>query len=84
MNRGIWRKASASIGMANCVEVSRPEWRKASASANNPNCVEVRGLWRGSVGIRDSKLGEASPVLDVAPDEFAAFLKAAKSGALDL
>lgn len=79
-----WRKAKASIGMANCVEVSRPEWRKATASNSGAGCVEVRGIWQGSVGIRDSKLGEASPVLEVAPDEFNRFIGALKSGALDL
>lgn len=81
----VWRKASASIGMSNCVEVARPEWRKAAASGSSSGCVEVRGWYRqATIGVRDSKLGDSSPVLEVGAESFAAFIGAAKSGAYDL
>lgn len=40
------------------------EWQKSSRSQTQGNCVELR-LGEGSVQVRDSKLGDASPVLDL-------------------
>jgi hypothetical protein len=50
-------------------------WRKSSRSGNNGNCVEVR-LAGGVPQIRDSKLGEDSPILDLDQHTFRAFLDA--------
>ncbi|NUT47586.1 MAG: DUF397 domain-containing protein [Saccharothrix sp.] len=49
-------------------------WRKSSRSASGA-CVEV-GTRPGevSIGVRDSKLGEGSPVLRFGRREFAAFI----------
>lgn len=37
-------------------------WRKSSASYSNGNCVEVGNL-SGVIGVRDTRLGDRSPVL---------------------
>ena len=49
------------------------EWQKSSRSQTQGNCVELR-LGEGSVQIRDSKLGDASPVLDLAPAAYTLLL----------
>ncbi|MGP8001535.1 MAG: DUF397 domain-containing protein [Streptosporangiaceae bacterium] len=56
------------------------QWRKSSFSAANGNCVEVAGLAAGVVGVRDSKAGPASPVLQFARADWAAFLASVKGG----
>jgi uncharacterized protein DUF397 len=76
-----WKKASKSIGMSNCVEIG--VWKKAEASGSSSGCVEVMG-GTSSRFIRDSKLGDASPILEVSPADFAAFVGAAKGGFYDL
>ncbi|WP_173139680.1 DUF397 domain-containing protein [Kibdelosporangium persicum] len=49
-------------------------WRKASFSQGQENgCVEV-GSVPGLVGVRDTRLGTASPVLAFASREWKAFL----------
>lgn len=88
MSERVWRKASASIGMSNCVEVARPEWIKAAASGSSSGCVEMR-LAGPMVGIRDSKhrnaAGEVtSPVLEVSPADFATFISGVKAGEFNL
>lgn len=50
------------------------EWRKSSYSDTGENCVEV-GCAHGTRAIRDTKLGEASPVLHVTDGTFTAFLR---------
>ena len=49
-------------------------WRKSTYSFSNGNCVEVAdgGL------IRDSRLGEASPVLSFTPQAWARFTSGLK------
>jgi hypothetical protein len=50
-------------------------WHKASFSQGGENgCVEV-GSVPGLVGVRDTKLGDASPVLVFAPSGWAAFIE---------
>lgn len=44
-------------------------------------CVEV-GAVPGAVGVRDSKLGSASPVLTFVSPQWASFLARVKAGAL--
>lgn len=53
------------------------EWRKSSrsASGSNDQCVEAR-LAGPVVQVRDTKLGEDSPILDTSPEDWRAFLKA--------
>ncbi|WP_190824356.1 DUF397 domain-containing protein [Saccharopolyspora pogona] len=69
-----WRKSSRSNGTGNCVEVG---WRKSSYSGQSGSCVEV-GQVVDLVGMRDSKLGDASPVLTVSRARWADFVAAVK------
>ncbi|MGH8792403.1 MAG: DUF397 domain-containing protein [Stackebrandtia sp.] len=75
---GEWRKSSRSgqgDGSA-CVEARMSsEWRKSSRSGqgSGSTCVEAR--MSGSVlQVRDSKLGDASPILDLTDSDFASLL----------
>lgn len=49
------------------------EWQKSSRSQTQGDCVELR-LGEGSVQVRDSKLGDASPVLDLDTNAYAVLL----------
>ena len=53
-------------------------WRKSTFSAYNGSCVEVAGLAPGQVGVRDSKAGAGSPVLQFPTADWAAFLSTLK------
>lgn len=66
----------------------RPEyvgarWFTSSYSAAQAQCVEVAFL-PGHRLVRDSKLGEASPVLTVTPTDWSAFTAVVKAGRLDI
>jgi hypothetical protein len=56
-------------------------WRKSSFSVDN-NCAEVAETADG-IAMRDSKLGDDSPVLHFTRTELAAFLAGAKAGEFD-
>ncbi|MGW1681181.1 DUF397 domain-containing protein [Saccharopolyspora sp. NPDC002376] len=58
-------------------------WRKSSRSIQNQNCVEI-GFAPGRAGIRDTKLGASSPVLDIDGAAFAAFVRRVQDGAFDV
>ncbi|GAB3234672.1 hypothetical protein GCM10027447_31930 [Glycomyces halotolerans] len=54
------------------------QWRKSSRSqGNGGNCVEAR-TDSGRFQVRDSKLGEGSPVLGVEAGDFESLLRAAQ------
>lgn len=76
-----WRKSSFSNGSSACVEVGR--WVTSSYSQGNGNCVKAMGLEDGGVALRDTKLGEDSPVLMFNAAEWDAFLAGAKDGEFD-
>ncbi|MEV7967174.1 DUF397 domain-containing protein [Sphaerisporangium sp. NPDC088356] len=59
------------------------EWRKASGSYSTDQCVEVAVTIDG-VKVRDSKHGDASPVLFFTYSEWVMFLRGAKTGEFDL
>jgi hypothetical protein len=59
------------------------QWRKATKSNNNGACAQVRHV-DGIVQLRDSKLGEASPVLNFTAAEWDAFLDGARKGEFNI
>ena len=60
-----------------------PRWRKASFSGPQGTCVELADLGPDVVGVRDSKHGDASPVLSFSRDEVSAFIAGVKAGEFD-
>lgn len=65
----VWRKASCC---ASGERIEAASWRKSARSGYNGNCVES-GHGPGVVGVRDSKLGDASPVLEFPAEAWRAF-----------
>lgn len=61
---------------------AQPQWRKSTYSGQQGDCVEVATNVPTVSMIRDSKLGDASPVLDVSPETFGAFIQAVKADRL--
>ncbi|WP_344487662.1 DUF397 domain-containing protein [Glycomyces endophyticus] len=80
MSQDGWRKSSRSDGSANsnCVEARVAPWRKSSRSdgSANSDCVEARPAAVG-FQVRDSKLGEGSPIFDLHTADFTGLLRAA-------
>jgi len=56
-------------------------WRKSTHSHDN-GCVEVAAIG-DSIGVRDSKLGDNSPVLTFTRAEIAAWVTGCKAGEFD-
>jgi hypothetical protein len=73
-----WRKStrSGSTNTSDCVELRRA-WRKSplSGPGDSSNCVEV-ALCSDSEGfhLRDSKLGDGSPVFDLSSKDLRSLL----------
>lgn len=59
--------------------MSTTRWRKSSRSSgnNNSDCVELRRSL-GDFQVRDSKLGDGSPIFDLAPEDLEGLLGAAR------
>ena len=55
-------------------------WFKSTKSNQGDGCVEVAFAADGSIGVRDSKHGESSPILEFTPAEWDAFLDGAVKG----
>ncbi|THV40632.1 DUF397 domain-containing protein [Glycomyces buryatensis] len=49
-------------------------WKKSTRSGSQGNCVELR-LGDESVQVRDSKLGDASPILSLDPASYAMLIE---------
>lgn len=62
--------------------MTAPVWRTSSHSGDKGTCVQVAELG-GEIGVRDSKLGDRSPVLAFTPDEWAAFTAGVRDGEFD-
>ena len=58
-------------------------WRKSSRSNSQGDCVEARTPSVDVFQVRDSKLGDASPILGLDRASFASVIDAVKSGELD-
>ncbi|TDC59276.1 DUF397 domain-containing protein [Actinomadura sp. GC306] len=54
-------------------------WRKSRLSEANGACLEAALSDHGTIGVRDSKLGDSSPILDLSPREWFAFTQAVRS-----
>lgn len=63
-------------------DMSDARWFTSSYSAAQAQCVEVAFL-SGHRLVRDSKLGDASPVLAISPTEWSAFTAVVKAGRLN-
>ncbi|PRY62249.1 DUF397 domain-containing protein [Glycomyces artemisiae] len=61
--------------------MSQAGWRKSSKSSGDSNsqCVEARPAASG-FQVRDSKLGDASPIFDLQTADFGSLLRAAGRG----
>ncbi|MEU6129386.1 DUF397 domain-containing protein [Saccharopolyspora sp. NPDC047091] len=59
--------------------MSEFQWKTSSRSTQGGQCVQTAGRC-GAALIRDSRLGDRSPVLSVAPAAFGRFVDAIKSG----
>ena len=75
-----WRKSSLSFSNGNCAEVGVRVggWRKSSLSAANGACAEVGQGSGPVVGVRDSKNGDAGPVLTFSASAWQEFTDAVK------
>lgn len=76
-----WRKSTRSggDGNSNCVELRR-SWRKSAHSGadGDSDCVELASCADAAgFHVRDSKLGDGSPVFDLAESDLTALLTAA-------
>ncbi|WP_418155963.1 DUF397 domain-containing protein [Actinoalloteichus caeruleus] len=57
-------------------------WEKATSSQPNQSCVQFTKVGR-IIGVRDSKLGADSAILQFTENEIAAMLAGAKDGEFD-
>ena len=76
LEAGSWRTSTFSVNNGSCVEAAG--WRSSSARAGNGRCAEVAFCGHG-VAVRDSQLGDRSPVLTfsaAAWEQFAGRVKA--------
>jgi hypothetical protein len=55
-------------------------WRKSTYSNSQAACVEVADLTAGGQAVRDSKLGDASPVLRFTTAQLSALAAAVRDG----
>jgi hypothetical protein len=82
MKQPEWRRSSRSSGQQDsaCVEARVSLWRKSSRSSgqNDSDCVEARAI-AADFQVRDSKLGDESPVFDLPVSDYSSLLRAAGS-----
>ncbi|GAA3353930.1 DUF397 domain-containing protein [Saccharopolyspora gregorii] len=67
----------------NAPDFSQATWRKSTRSnGGGAACVEIASI-PGLTGVRDSKLGETSPVLPFSESTWSTFLNSLKTGTYD-
>lgn len=59
---------------------NRLQWRKSSYSGGAQTCVEVARVDDAHGALRDSKLGDSSPILVVGAASYTSFINSVKSG----
>ncbi|WP_328602633.1 DUF397 domain-containing protein [Nocardia terrae] len=64
-------------------DLAGARWFKSSRSQGGEACVEAAHLRTGRVAVRDSKLGECSPVLVFDGLAWDSFTRAVKAGSFD-
>ena len=76
----MWKKSSFSSDSGTCVEV----YRTSSFSGSGGSCVDVHRHNDGTGAmVRDTKLGEGSPVLEFNEEEWTKFVQGVKAGEFD-
>ena len=82
----MWKKSTHSAANGCCVELAPGTERKSSYSNSaHMNCVTAGNcMERTHTLVRDSKLGDNSPILEFTAPEFGTFLQQIKQGIYDL
>ncbi|WP_019852635.1 DUF397 domain-containing protein [Actinopolyspora mortivallis] len=62
-------------------DFSQARWRKSTRSNGSGACVDV-GIAPSAAGVRDTKLGEDSPILAFTRSQWSSFLTTIKSDRL--
>lgn len=65
------------------IDWSRAVFQKSRRSSSSGNCVLVARVGT-TIGVRDSKLGARSPVLEFTLEEWMAFVEGVRDGELSL
>lgn len=78
MITNVWKKSSRSNGNGgnNCVQA---RWTKSTRSNPSGNCVMTKTDGR-EIQVRDSKLGDASPILSFSFEDWGSFIAEIKRG----
>ena len=83
----MWKKSTHSAANGCCVELAPGTERKSSYSNSaHMNCVTaaICTCKRTHTLVRDSKLGDDSPILEFPVGDFGSFLQQVKQGMYDL
>ncbi|HEY2286669.1 MAG TPA: DUF397 domain-containing protein [Streptosporangiaceae bacterium] len=71
---------SADSSRRDVADLSGAPWRRSSRCSVNGSCVEVAPLPAARVGVRDGKIGAASPVLAFSGAQWQAFVSGVQAG----